>query len=256
VSRKTLIGVAATVVAPIIWVTPGLGAGAFRDDLDIYGAFMGTPLNLIFPVVAVFLTCGPTYFELGNRFVANVRTRLDIRIYLAARLWRTLAISFGTFFLFAFVPFVISFFVWPAIGNPHVDPAGYDLTPAQAIADSYSRYTFTSLLSRGDLTFGLVYASIVGSGGAVFAACGLVMLLLVRNRNVALAVPFATYLVESLGAALGGPPVWGLVYGLFPFHIAAAPSWQALAPLVVIAAVVTGLWVFTFRQARTLPNLA
>jgi hypothetical protein len=251
-----VIGAAAIVATPIVWTGVGLAGKDVRDDLDIYGFFMGTPINLIFPLVAVFLTCTSTYLELGNRFVANRRTRSDIRRYLVLQLARTLALSFGTFFLFAFVPFVIAFCLWPAIGNPGVDPAGYHLSAAQARSDSYSRYTFSSLLAYGDPVFGLVYSALVAAAGAVFASFGLALLLVLRNRIVAIMLPFIVYLVESLGAALGGPPAWGLVYGLFPFQIAAAPPWEAISPLAAIAAVGTALWIRVFYGARTLPTLA
>jgi uncharacterized sodium:solute symporter family permease YidK len=93
-SLKVALGVVAIVVVPILYGLIGINGVAYRDDLDVYGRFVSSPLDLLLPLAAVFLTCVGTYYELGNRFVANLRTRTDIRRFLRHRLVMVVAISF------------------------------------------------------------------------------------------------------------------------------------------------------------------
>jgi hypothetical protein len=130
------------------------------------------------------------------------------------------------------------------------------VTAAQALTDTYTRHIFTGLLVYGDAVFGVVYSALIGFAGAVFASLGLGMLVLIRNRIVALAVPFGLFLVETVGAAVLGVPQFGLLYGLFPFGLSASPTWQALAPVACITAALVVIWAYAFSRARTLPNLA
>jgi hypothetical protein len=250
------VGVILVIAVPILYGLVGLNGVGLRDDLDIYGRFMSSPLDLLFPLAAVFLTCVPTFHDVGHRFIANTRARVSIRGLVAKRLLLVFCVSFGAFFLTGFVPFLVSYYFWPAIGNPSITPSLYNLTPSQAVLDSFSRHTYSGLLQAGALTFGLVYSLLVALAGATFACLGLVMLLLVRNRILALAIPFVVFLLETIGAALVGEPQFGFLYGIFPFGLAASPAWEALTPLAILVIILAALWIYVLARVRTLPNLA
>lgn len=229
----------------------------FRDDLDFYALMMASPIFLVFPLIATVLACTGLYQDLGHRFASYKRLRMRPSKYVVSNYANAAAISFVVFFLFAFVPFILAFLVWPLVGDPHVDPSGYGLhTAYQVVQDSYTRFSYTSILKFGALAFGVGYSGWLGLCAAVYACIGVTSLLIVRNRVLAMAIPFLVFFVQTLVAALVGSPQLGLAYSAFPFGLQQSPVWLASSPTIVlaIAAAVAG-WA-TLRSASVLQNLA
>lgn len=208
-----------------------------RDHLDVFAAFLVSPTSLVLPLIAVVVSCLSLYSELGDRFIANTRARVSIRERLLVMLISAVGWSFALFFLYAFIPFVIAFLIWPAVGDPSIDPAGYHMTPEQAHIDALTRNSYSFLLSGGDLAYGLIYSVWVGLCGAVFAGLGFGLLLIVSNRILALAIPFVIYVGGTLGAAVIGTPSLGFLYSIFPAGIQPVQPLAAIAPMVALGVV-------------------
>jgi hypothetical protein len=246
----------AIIIAPVLTGLNFLAHGSARDDLDVYSAMLVSPTCLILPIIAVLVGCLPLYLELGDRFIANTRSRIAIRERLMAMFARATGVSFVVFFLYAFIPFVVAFVYWPLIGDPSVDPAGYRMTAAQAHADALTRNSYSFLLSGGTLPYGLVYSLWVGLSAAVFTALGCVFLLTVANRILALSLPFIIYVAGTLGAALLSLPNIGFLYSIFPAGLKSVSPIESIAPMVVLGALTVVLVATTILRSPTNARLS
>jgi hypothetical protein len=246
----------AVVAAPLVTGLNFLAHAGVRDHLDVLSAILVSPTSLILPVVAVLVSCLPLYGELGDRFIANTRGRIAIRERLVGMYARASAVSFLVFFLYAFIPFLIAFVLWPLIGDPGIDPAGYKLTPAQAHADALGRNSYSFLLAGGDLPYGLVYSIWVGLAAVAFASLGFAFLLTVPNRILALSLPFVIYVAGTMGTALAGVPNVGFLYSIFPAGLQAVPPLEAAASMVILGLVAAVLVTITIHRSPTNPRLS
>jgi len=230
--------------------------GVFRNNFDVFGQFLSSPLTLVFPLVVALLTCVPLYQELGDRFIVNTRSRIDLRLYVGVKLVSAALIAFAVFFFYVFATFAVAFLVWPAIGNPNVDPAVYNMSAADAVADSLGSASYSSLLQFGPFAYGLTYALWVGILGAAYSAIGTAALLLLSNRSLALSVPFLIYLLETVISALLGAPVLGLLYSAFPYGLTQTSVIVAAAPSLVLIAATAIMWFRLFPRLHQLDRLA
>ncbi len=228
---------------------------AFRDHLDVYALAMSSPLLFAVPLIAVLVTGPGLAQEIGHRYITNKRTRLRIARYLGARYGAAAVVGFAALFLYALVPFVVAFYMWPAMGDPGVDPSLYHLTPSSAARDSYHRFSYTAMLQAGTIAFGLGYSAWLGLCGAVYACAGTAALLLVKNRVLALAIPFIVFFAQTVLAALLGMPQLGLAYSAIPFGLSPSPALVAAAPTVLLAVVVAIVAWRTVRRADDLELL-
>lgn len=215
---------------------------------------MSTPLAIVFPLAVVLLTCLRVHHELVNRFVANTRARQSVRHYVARRLASSAAIAFAIFFSHTFIAFLVAFVLWPHIGDPGIDPAGYGLTPEQAALESLGRSSYSFLLIHGDLAFGVGYALWLGAAAAAYSALGVCALMLITHQLLALVAPFLLYIAATLAFALAGAPQYGLLYSLFPGALEACDPLAAASPTLVVhalaVALVTGVIVSAPTNAR------
>jgi hypothetical protein len=112
---------------------------------------------------------------------------------------------------------VLAFYIWPALGNPSVDLSVYFLTPKSAVTSSFTASTYSQLLAFGSLTFGILYSLWVGFCAAVWTSLAMAALLTVRNRPLALTLPFLLYIAQWVAASLLGNVRASFVASTFPF---------------------------------------
>jgi hypothetical protein len=247
---------AMVILAPIVVGVNAASGGSFRDRSDVFAIMMLAPVSLILPLVVALLTCLRLYARLAERFVANTRSRMSARGFVLRHMARAAGISALIFFLYAFAAFVAAFSVWPMVGDPGIDPAGYNMTAAQAAAESLERSSYSFLLGYGELAFGVGYAVWVSLSSATFAVLCCCFLVTLPNRILALGLPFLIYLGSTVGAALIGLPRFGLLYSLFPFGLEASAPLIAAAPMLVLAAVTLGFAALVLHRAPTNGRLA
>lgn len=250
------IATALGLIAVYVWVgADAASKGSFRDHLDVFTLMLMSPVALVFPLIAVLLTCLRLFHELAARGIANTRTRVDIRRLLARRVGSAAAVSAAVFAVSTFAAFVIAFVVWPLIGDPALDPAGYGLTAEAAASDALTRWSYTGLLGTGELAFGLVYASWVGLAAA-YAVLGICFLVTIHNRILALALPFLLFLGGTVAAALAGAPELGFLYSVFPGGLTASHPLVAATPTLVVVLAAAVFTAIVIARAPTNPRLA
>jgi hypothetical protein len=229
----------------------------YRDNFDVLSVISSAgPTTLLAPLFAVLVSCVPLYQELGNRYIANTRTRVDARAYVGSKLLVGVTIAFVTFFVGAFGAYLLAFVVWPALGNPSVLPENYFMSPQEAAADSLTRASYSQMLAISPLFYGIVYSAWVGLGGAVFAAAGFAALVLVKNRALAMTLPLVLYFVQTLVASLVGEPTVGLMYSLWPFGLNQVPFIKAGGALLIAVALTLGTWIWLWKKLPTLTRLS
>lgn len=256
--RDLVVPIVAVVVvlAPIVVGVNAASVGSFRDRSDVLAIMMLAPVSLILPLVVALLTCLRLYAQLTERFVANTRSRMSAREFVLRHMARAVGASALIFFLYVFAAFVVAFYVWPLVGDPAIDPEGYNMTAAQAAAQSLKRSSYSFLLEYGELAFGFGYAAWVSLSSAAFAVLCCCFLVTLPNRILALGLPFLIYLGSTVGAALIGLPRFGLLYSLFPFGLEASAPLIAAAPMLVLAAVTLVFAAFVLYRAPTNGQLA
>lgn len=251
-----VVGAVVLALLPLLNLAATIRSFLLRGSLDVYGVAMTSPALLVFPLLCVLLTALPTYQEVGHRYLSMLQTRTPMRDYFASRLLVTASVAFLVFFLFAFLPFIAAFWVWPAIGNPSINLAAYNMTPAQLTVETYTDTTFTQLLRVGPAAFGVGYSLWVAFNGALFSAVGILCLLLLRNRVFALAVPFLLYFGQSLFATLFGMPHSAFMYSVFPFGLTQSSVWLAVTPTLALAVITVACWWRVLQKARFMPGAA
>lgn len=248
VHSKQVFGTMVIVAVPVASALRAAEYGSFRHHLDLFGSAMNSPLLLLLPLALTVLTCRQFGSEVRHRFTSAQGMRTDIGWHVARRFAAAMTIAFTIAFLCSAVPYILAFHLWPLLGDPRIDPAGYLLSPSQAAEDSYGSASYTHLLRSGDIVFGVAYSAWLGFCGAVYAATGMTALLLVRSGLLALAAPLITVIGETLAAALPGHPHLGLFYSAFPFSLTRAPDAVAMLPHLVLAAVVAVVAAITVHR--------
>lgn len=224
-------------------------AGVFATAVDGF-------VPLLFPVLLMLVGCFRLFQELGDRFVANTRTRVRVESYVYAKLLVAMGVGFVVFFAATFLAFVVAFVIWPAIGNPGVDATGLLINgrPWQ-VEDEFRQYTYSQLLAAGPMPFGLFYSAWVGLGAATCVALGMACLLLVKRPVIGLAMPFLLLVAQHSAVILLGQDRLSVINSLFPFGYTQVPVLVGMAPLLGLIAVVAGLWVVLLRRLATLESL-
>ena len=229
-------------------VIHGMQNAQVRDHVGVLAAGMLSPSLILMPLAITLLTCVGFSSDLAHRFISVQRTRCDVPILLCARFGSAIVVGFSLAFLYSFVAYVMSFHVWPLLGDPGIDPAGYLLTPEQAGDRAQHDEAFGSILAFGDLPFGIVYSSWFGFCGAVYAAMGIAACLVVRNRYLALSLPMLTVFGETLLFEILGHPHLALYFSTVPFGLEFHTDAQVVLPHLVLAAVVAVVAVVTVRR--------
>lgn len=224
-------------------------AGVFATAVDGF-------VPLLFPVLLMLVGCFRLFQELGDRFVANTRTRVRVESYVYAKLLVAMSVGFVVFFAATFLAFVTAFVIWPAIGNPGVDATGLLINghPWQA-EDEFRQYTYSQLLAAGPMPFGLFYSAWVGLGAATCVALGMACLLLAKRPVIGLAMPFLLLVAQHAAVILLGQDRLSVINSLFPFGYTQVPVLVGMTPLLVLIVAVAGLWVVLLRRLATLETL-
>lgn len=230
----------------------------YWSEAQVFQDFMNSSLRILFPV-AVALSAGLiTAEQLSNRFVVNTRTRTDVRRWVAGKFWSAAIRAFVIFALITVVNAVAAFFIVPELWPHILDPAGYGLDDATAIANAnVSVAPLAAFAQFGLPVFILVAAAWFGLNAAAFALVTVLAVFFIRRTVLALMVPLILYLAESLFFQLQGMPAPAfLISAVYPsglqdydLVVAAIPT----AVLLVTAAM--GALVFVSRS-RTSPRLS
>lgn len=240
---------------PLVYGVIQVQNSALRTNLALFEIFMGSPLQLLLPLVAIGVGCSGLYREVGHRYVVYLLVRMGLRKYLMSRLLYSSVVPFLVMTIAAILIFFVSFVIWSMIGNPFIDPSVYFVSADNGAASDLQSFSYSQLMAFGAPTFGVIYAIWFGCGAAIYGALGAASLIITSNRSLAILVPMGIYLLETIAAALLGDPHAGLMYSLFPFGLRQTAIADAAAPTLILGVAVTGLWIWIFHRPSEATNL-
>lgn len=220
------------IVLPVLYGLFIKDSYALVDPMDHFTLMLSNLLPLTFPLLVTLLGAQCFAEVLADRYLFYTATRTSLRKYLASHGAVLMATAFAVFFLAVLLAWVVAFLVEPALGNTTY----YGAEGTGTVAEPTQRHTFTQLVSLSPLVYGMVYAVWVGACAAVFALLGMLLLLVIPHRFVALSLPFVGYQVVSFVLAVLGLEAFVPSSVVFPFNIIQQPLWTPFVPLVALIA--------------------
>lgn len=247
VAAVGLLGIFLYVLFPADALLGGQKVG-LRDHFDVFSQFMNTPFIQLTPVIVVMLSCTRFARDQVGRSRSGRKAPRRVETFTVAKLLVGCSTAFLVFFAWTILAFTIAFTIWPAIGDPSIQPQGYGLTAASAIADSFHRTTYSQLLAAGPWAYAVLFSTWVGFGASVYAALGMAALLVIRSRGAAFAIPFVIYFGETAVAEMLGSPSAALSFSMFPFGLVQQTIATGAAPTLILAVCVVGFWALILRR--------
>lgn len=257
IRRGVLMGAVAVLCALVAWqLWAGFAAvprTSFRSPQDIVATFMNAPIRLLLPVGVALIAGAGLAAQLGDRFVASTRARVDIRRYLARRAGVSVAATFGIFFVVGIITAVSAYYIAPAVMGVQYDPEGYGLhSPAAIMTESIHIAPLTALLQFGPVAYIFGVGAWLGLNAAVLALVTVAAVLLIRRQVVALVVPFLVYMLQSViaqHAGAGGASL--IISAAYPSGMQNYALSTAAVPAAVLGVVALAIVVWRIVGART-----
>ncbi|MBA9087297.1 hypothetical protein FHR92_003781 [Fontibacillus solani] len=225
-----------------------------RDWLDYFEFTLDGALPIIFPIIAILIYVTSFSEEVKNRFLIYTRMRRPLMDTIYIKFIANIILTFLFFFFLVLICFLFAYLIEPQLGIAQYNPAGYGLTNNNIIQDTYTRHTFSQLLKYGVFTYGLIYSLWVGVNGALYAAIGFLLVLLIRNRFLALSLPFISYIVVIFTLNALGLQIYRLNYSIFPFDRVQSPVWTAFIPFFFLMLFLVCLLIFVKKYNAKVGN--
>lgn len=213
-----------------LWTT------SYWSRQQIFQDFMNSSMRLLFPVAVALLAGWKVSREVAQRFLANTRTRADIRRTVTRRLVEGATKAFVVFAVIAVISGICAFVIAPAVRPEAIDPAGYNLMSAADVrAADAATAPLSPLLNWGVPVFLAGAAVWSGLHAAVFGALTVMAVLILRRPAIALLAPLAIYLLESATLQfMGLPGPSFLLSAVYPSGLTHYDLAQAVIPIALL----------------------
>ncbi|ASA24742.1 hypothetical protein B9T62_30685 [Paenibacillus donghaensis] len=243
-----------TTIALISFAVYRSRAWDFRDSLEYFTFILNGALPITFPIIAVLVYVASFSEEVNNRFLVYTRMRRSIMGTVYIKLTANIILTCLFFFSLTFISFLFAYYIEPHLGIANYDPAGFGLTKDNIAADTYTRYTFTQLLRYGTFTYSILYSLWIAINASLYSAISFFLVLLIRNRFLALSLPYIGYIIAGLTISSMGSYAYRPSYVLFPFDYIQSPIWTAFVPFLVLAVVLVCLMMYVKRNTSKVGN--
>ncbi|MFV0429818.1 MAG: hypothetical protein ACK5KO_10400 [Arachnia sp.] len=235
----------ALIVSP--WVYAGLLVDSYTlaDKYDHLELALSNLVPLLFVLLATLLYG----LDLMQELTAGAWLPIQVRsggpwAYLRGHLRRAALIGCGVMALL-----VVTIAIGTLWLTPVLELIAYG--PATASPSSDERFTFSQFFAWGDIAFVGIYAVWVGIHGALYGMLGVLSLINIGNRLLALALPaISQFLIEFLLASLRLER-FGFGAAVFSTNMEQGPLWMPLIPTIALCAGIAWLAWFTLRPARS-----
>lgn len=214
----------------------------FYKPIEVFQETVSTIIPFLFPAIAISIYLPSFLQEKKNNFISYTRTRIPLSTYLLSKGLINACLTGLVIFLLIFIPFVFVVYLEPNIGIIHYTPIDKN-----AIVPDY---TFSQLLSHGDLIYGLVYSLWVSINAVVYATIAFMLLLTSNNPFVALSIPFLFYHILNFLTGVLGVAMFSPLSTIFPFNIVEQPLWTVLVPFLLLLIILIGLLIFVKRNQK------
>lgn len=219
------------ILLPVLFGLINAQNSEFRSNLELFSVLANTPVLLLVPALAAPMGNLVLFQDLGHRHVVNIRLRQSTASYISGRLFVAAMLPALAYALSMLALLVIAFMVWPAIGNPEIDPS---LATRTSFGADSELFTYSQLATHGSTGFAGFYLGLIAVSAGGYGILGALLLLTLNNRLLALVLPTIVYFVETFAAAFLGTPQWGLLYASDPFGLQQTSILLGAAPLLIL----------------------
>jgi hypothetical protein len=234
------LGIAAAIMAfPVTYGYLVREEYRLEDKLDLFTLMFENYVPLLFPILIAALYLPRLADEFSNGFVTAVRTRVHVGRYLISRMGSAAIVAFLTFFTTILIGWIVVAYIDPLLwSSTAYHPSG----PGETPNPPESRFTYSQIYELSPLLMVVTWASWVGINAALYSILGVLVLMLVQNRFLALAIPSVIFLIGNLATALLGLEEFGPLNMVFPFSISQQPIWHSFVPFGVTVLACIALW--------------
>lgn len=223
---------------------------SFRTEASLVGELFVGPIQLLLPVVATLICAPGLSAALNNRFIVSVRTRASVRRYLLQEVARRVAACFALLFGFGVIVAVIGYGFAPLWYPDAIDPAAYNLTADDALAQEAAKAPLAALLAVSPAVYVLATGAWMGVHAALFGLIAALAAILVVRSFIAWIVPLALFLAQSvILSVLGMPAAAFLRSAAYPDGLQSYPLAQSLMSLIVGLVVAAAVFVVVLARA-------
>ncbi|MDR0959615.1 MAG: hypothetical protein LBM23_04545 [Propionibacteriaceae bacterium] len=209
-----------------------------------------SPLGLVLPLVMAVPFTLPWVAWIRNRFATYARLRIGARRMLAASYFGNAIVSFLVFFLIGFIPYF-----WVAFGDVTYHPESWHLLTSEDIKEAEETYsTFSQFSAWGSWGYPLMYSLWLAMNAVLYSAVSLSLVILVRNKALAISLPWISYLIAIYTFAV----LWLEAYSptlVWPFNLTQQPLWHLLVPLTMMVLIAGTLVTTVLVRAPKLSQL-
>lgn len=230
------------IAALLVWhLWAGLSAmprTLFRSAEDMVDTMFVGAGTLFIPVAAALISGARLTAELDHRFIASTRARTPIRAYLLRHILVACATTAILFFAFGAVITAVGYWIAPSLFPEMIDPHGYGLSSADAVrADAVLTHPLSQALDFGPFVYVLAVGGWLAASGVTFALVTLVSVLTLSRPAIALTVPLALYLVQSVILQVLDRPAYSFMIAMpYPSGLQEFPLSAAIIPVAITVA--------------------
>lgn len=222
---------------PLIVVIPIInGSYQFFRPLEVHSQLLSSSaIALLFPILLVPLFSGSYANEKKNNFLLYVKPRVRLTDYLFAKGLVNGIVTLIVVFSMIFIPFMF------------IKYLDLFFNVIQYEADYYepvSVGTFEFLAEKSVFLYGVVYSIWVAINGALYVTVAYLFSILIKNRFVALTIPFLWWFIMNFITGILGIESFSPVYSVFPFLITSQPVWVVFVPFITLIVAIIGLLIF------------
>lgn len=170
------------------------------------------------------------------------------------KLTANIMLTFLLYTALILVCFLFAYYIEPYLGIVTFDPL-YGLTKEEIAINNITMHTFTQILNQGVFTYAILYSCWLGMNAALYSAIGFYLVILIKNKFLALSLPFIIYLVGSFTLLGLGIEDYRPNNALFPFDRIQAPIWTAFVPFLVLLLVLIGLIIYVHKKHTDIESL-
>ncbi|WP_025784595.1 hypothetical protein [Sporosarcina sp. D27] len=227
----------ALIFLPLIVVIPMInGSYQFFRPLEVHSQlFSSSAIALLFPILLVPLFSGSYANEKNDNFLLYVKPRVNLTDYLFAKGLVNGLVTLIVAFLMIFTPFMFI---------EYLDPFLHVIQYETNYYEPVSVGTFEFLNEKSVFLYGVFYSLWVAINGALYVTVAYLLSILIKNRFVALSVPFLWWFIMNFVAGVLGFESFSPVYSVFPFLITSQPIWVVFIPFITLIAAIVGLLIF------------
>ena len=217
---------------------------SFRTALNFFHAMLDGVLAFAFPILVSIAYASLYVDEIKNHYLSYVHTRTSLLGYHQRKLILAAAIGFGFSFLLIFLTFLYSVYI---------------VAPFRLATFLFHRPSvvdpgmFRGLLPYGNVWYGAACALWVGFNGALYSLFSLLVLIVVRQRLLALLLPMICYFGTDilLQLFLDDYYAFSPYFNVFKITIRIEPLYVWLTPPAILMIILFGLYTAMKRKVTT-----